>query len=307
MQNNDKVSDKSLSRIILSSIAGILICGVCLASLTWAWFSSSVTSISNNITTASFSPRFIFQPNGTDSHPVEVGDGSYQLNSGVYTVTITADGSASTGYCNVKLKLSDNDIYTYHTVQLYPGDGSGGSPSTVVFTIKATNTFYLTVTSQWGTYAKPDGEALIGNSEGDITVIPQRSSSSLSNTRTEETQTYPLTETEQSYTIKQGDTLTKIAQMYGSRVDILSTYNNIKNPDKIQAGAILKIPPASYTIPVTTTTETTTAETTTAETTTAETTTAETTAAETIAVETTTAETTTAETTTVETTAVVGQ
>ena len=284
MQNNDKVSDKSLSRIILSSIAGILICGVCLASLTWAWFSSSVTSISNNITTASFSPRFIFQPNVTDSHPVEVGDGSYQLNGGVYTVTISADESTSTGYCNVKLKLSDNDIYTYHTVQLYPGDGSGGSPSTVTFTINAPNTFYLTVTSQWGTYAKPDGEALIGNSEGDIAVIHL-------NTRAEETQTYRLTEAEQSYTIKQGDTLTKIAQMYDTKVGVLSTYNNIANPDEIQAGAILKIPPASYTIPVPTTTETTTAETTTAETTT---------------VETTTAETTTVETTTVETTAVVG-
>ena len=185
MQNNDKVSDKSLSRIILSSIAGILICGVCLASLTWAWFSSSVTSISNNITTASFSPRFKFQQNETGSHPVEVGDGSYQLNGGEYTVTITAYGSASTGYCNVKLKLSDNDIYTYHTVQLYPEDGSGGSPSTVKFTVNATNTFYLTVTSQWGTYAKPEGEALIGNSEGDIAVIHL-------NTRAEETQTYPV-------------------------------------------------------------------------------------------------------------------
>ena len=275
MQNNDKVSDKSLSRIILSSIAGILICGVCLASLTWAWFSSSVTSISNNITTASFSPRFKFQQNETGSHPVEVGDGSYQLNGGEYTVTITAYGSASTGYCNVKLKLSDNDIYTYHTVQLYPEDGSGGSQSTVKFTVNSTNTFYLTVTSQWGTYAKPEGEALIG---GDITVIPQQSSSSRLNTRTEETQTYPLTETEQSYTIKQGDTLTKIAEMYGTHWGVLSTYNNIENPDKIQAGAILKIPPASYTIPVTTTTETTTAETTTVETTTVETTTAETTA-----------------------------
>ena len=295
MQNNDKVSDKSLSRIILSSIAGILICGVCLASLTWAWFSSSVTSISNNITTAYFLPGFIFKKqNGTVIYPVKMEDGSYQLDGGEYTVTITARGSASTGYCNVKLKLSDNDIiYTYHTVQLYPGDGSGGSPSAVVFTVNATNTFYLTVTSQWGTYAKPEGEALIG---GDITVIPQQSSSSRLNTRTEETQTYPLTETEQSYTIKQGDTLTKIAQMYGTQWWVLSTYNHIENPDKIQAGAILKIPPASYTIPVTTTPETTTAETTTAETTTAETTT----------VETTTAETTTAETTAVETTAVVG-
>ncbi len=45
-----------------------------------------------------------------------------------------------------------------------------------------------------------------------------------------------------NYTIKAGDNLTKIATQFGSSVDALTKYNNITDPSKIQAGAIINIP-----------------------------------------------------------------
>lgn len=45
-----------------------------------------------------------------------------------------------------------------------------------------------------------------------------------------------------SYTIKKGDTLSKIAKQYGTTVSALASANSIKDPDKIRAGATINIP-----------------------------------------------------------------
>ena len=45
-----------------------------------------------------------------------------------------------------------------------------------------------------------------------------------------------------SYVIKRGDSLFKIAQMFGISTAELAAYNNITKPDSIQAGQKLKIP-----------------------------------------------------------------
>lgn len=50
---------------------------------------------------------------------------------------------------------------------------------------------------------------------------------------------------EEFYTIQQGDTLFGIAQAFGVTVDDLISFNGISDPDAIQAGQRLKIPPAS--------------------------------------------------------------
>lgn len=43
------------------------------------------------------------------------------------------------------------------------------------------------------------------------------------------------------YTVKRGDTLSKVAARFGTTVDALVTVNRIKNPDRIQIGQILKV------------------------------------------------------------------
>src|SRR3954452_7027925 len=45
------------------------------------------------------------------------------------------------------------------------------------------------------------------------------------------------------YTLRRGDTLGGVARRLGVSVDALARANNIKNPDKIQAGRTLAVPP----------------------------------------------------------------
>ena len=52
---------------------------------------------------------------------------------------------------------------------------------------------------------------------------------------------------EEFYTIQQGDTLFAIAQSFGVSMSDLISYNAIADPDAIQAGQRLKIPPTSAT------------------------------------------------------------
>lgn len=248
----EKVSDKAFLRIMLSSIFGILICGICLAGLTWAWFTSSITSTANTITAADFSVGVEFKQNESVIEPV-IENESYKLNSGTYTVTVTASGSATTGYCKVELKLSDNNIKTYRTIQLYPAGGQG-KPQSVDFTVNAQQGLKLTIIPQWGTFGTTTGESLIGNGLSGIPATetntkPQATVSAVSPEAGQEAtgtnNTYALTDTEQSYTVQQGDTLSEIANRYGTTAEVLSAYNNIENAAEIKAGDTLKIPPAN--------------------------------------------------------------
>lgn len=50
------------------------------------------------------------------------------------------------------------------------------------------------------------------------------------------------TEKDQLYTVKKGDTLSSIASKYKTSYQVLATYNNIKNPNIIYEGQVIKIP-----------------------------------------------------------------
>ena len=87
-------------------------------------------------------------------------DGKYTLSQGKNTVTVSAAGSATTGYCIVKFGGN-----TYHTIQIFKVPAEG-KPQSVTFTVNATAGAKLEIIPQWGTYAKPDSETLIdANSE----------------------------------------------------------------------------------------------------------------------------------------------
>ena len=233
----EKMTDHSLSRILLSSVMGIVLCILCLAGLTWAWFSDSVSSQSPAITAADYDVQIQVTKSGVELQPSEPGNYTLAAGSNAdrsYTVTIRALGTASTGYCTVQFGEE-----TYHTVQLYPNGDA------ITFTVTATVASPLTITPQWGTYAN-DSESRIENG----TTIPIGSASapqSLTVT-TVPSNSFMLTDTEQNYTVQSGDTLYDIAGLYGTTVDILVAYNDIQDPDTIYAGAIIKIPPADYTV-----------------------------------------------------------
>lgn len=54
--------------------------------------------------------------------------------------------------------------------------------------------------------------------------------------------TYEATTTAKTYTVKSGDNLTKIANKFGTTVQVLVDLNNIKNKNLIYVGQVLKLP-----------------------------------------------------------------
>lgn len=148
----EKVSDKAFLRIMLSSVFGILICGICLAGLTWAWFSSIVTSTVNTITAADFPVQISINGSVAQSD-----SGVYNL-SGNSVVTVKAVGSATTGYCMVEFGGK-----AYYTVPLFTDTSS----DTVEFTVYATENPEIKITPQWGTcaVAATDQNPRIGSEE----------------------------------------------------------------------------------------------------------------------------------------------
>ena len=252
----EKVSDKSFSRILLSSIFGAFICVFCLSGLTWAWFTSSVSSNANTISAAKFDVVItVKHSNNTEVTPNI--DGSYSLENGTYSVTVKATGDASTGYCKIVLNEQE-----YHSIQLFPAGGEGKRQD-VSFTVTASSACTLTIVPKWGSYANSGNESLVGDTLVDIPAVNSVSNQQnlllVENTETsadtttlvtaEGEPTYTLTDTEQLYPVHAGDTLEGIASLFGTTTDVLSAYNEIQDASYIQAGATIKIPPVSYTVP----------------------------------------------------------
>ena len=50
--SGQKVTEKHMRRVLISSICSILLCMTCLVSTTWAWFAISIENEQNEIVTA---------------------------------------------------------------------------------------------------------------------------------------------------------------------------------------------------------------------------------------------------------------
>lgn len=51
---HEKPTDQNIARLLMPSVIGIIICMICLAGATWAWFSSDVQIKPQTIKAASF-------------------------------------------------------------------------------------------------------------------------------------------------------------------------------------------------------------------------------------------------------------
>ena len=223
-----KVSDKEFTRIMISSVLGIMLCVICLAGLTWAWFSGSVSSAANNITAASFNIQIDVNVKGTEtpvSPTVENGIYSFSLeNNKAYDVKITADGTATTGYCEV---LFGKNVY--HTIQIFniSDESNSGSilstdrPQEINFTVNATeSTLLLKIVPQWGSYAIAENEKLIGNENRDNII------NSIGTPPASETNTTEQSETGTSYSLNNSEaTSNKSNKTSGETVSNNSSVN----------------------------------------------------------------------------------
>lgn len=161
-----------LYHILAPSVIGICICTVCLCGASWAWFSATQTSSVTGIHTATYT---VDVTAAIDEIPAEVtsNSGIYTVsleNGKIYKITITANGTANTGFCTVALGEQ-----TYHTLQIEKN-------AAFTFEIITYQSEILTITPQWGTCAvseniiNPDTPLILGtkpnNSEPVSTGIP---------------------------------------------------------------------------------------------------------------------------------------
>ena len=127
----EKVLEKHLRRVLVSSVCSILLCMACLVSTTWAWFQVGVTNSNNVIQVGTFVPSITVQP------LVDGNNGKYSLGIGTYKFILSAADSTASGYC-----LIDLDGTTYETVQIYPAGSTAADgsdlPDSVTFTVTVT-------------------------------------------------------------------------------------------------------------------------------------------------------------------------
>lgn len=275
-----KVREKVMLTRLTMTITVVIMCLAAMGITAYAYFSHNVTSSFNMIKAANFdlTVSVVVTNNETTDTVMATNDNTYTLTSGTYTVSLKKAGTAKTGFCIIETTVGDTKTI-YHTQQIGKDVNSetDGKDSISFILNLTTITSNVTVkfTPHWGTsryygYLNENEELYIRN-EGEIIVQGSGNVNSVSDSEDEEkeitsnettkTETMP---TEVIHTVATNETLSTIAAKYGVSVDQIAAYNEIANPNNIQAGQLLKIPTTDYKVPVdtmeptTTTQETTT-------------------------------------------------
>ena len=107
-----KPAEENIWRLFMPSLVGILVCMVCLAGMTWAWFSAGVRTKPQMISTATFDVNAVIAKDSGETVSPSL-DGVYLLEAGTYQVTLTAVGNViNGGYC--MLRTEGKTYYTDH-------------------------------------------------------------------------------------------------------------------------------------------------------------------------------------------------
>lgn len=167
-QKTQKITDKAFVRFVATSVFGILVCIACLCSSTFAWFTTTLDSGSNTITSGVFDHKITVEIiDAEDGEPITVtADGEVQSctldRDKSYTVKLDpTDATTVKGYCVITI-----DGVEYHT-DTY-GAVSDGSLKTLTFTLTlpaGDGTATVTFKPHWGI-------AAVKHIHGDDTITP---------------------------------------------------------------------------------------------------------------------------------------
>lgn len=239
-----KPTDENILQLLLPSFAGIIICMVCLAGMTWAWFSASISTPPQTITAANYEVTVTSVIKEADGEKVEPQDEKYALEANTaYAIQLESKGTAKEhgGYCLIQ---NDNGTAVFYTQTFKPGEH-------ITISLTITDKGNYTFTGVWGSIPTDVDENQIikdiGNSALETPPVTDEASGKENNT---DTPVQPETENNETvYVVQLGDTLSKIAEKYHTSVAKLGAYNGIENADEIQVGQEIKIPPADYEVP----------------------------------------------------------
>ncbi len=258
-----KPTDDNIRRLIFPSIAGIVLCMICLAGATWAWFSAGVQLPAQRMTAAYYEVRVesVVKVEGDVPAP-QISEGTYTLEADKkYIITLTAHGTVEKcgGYCLIE---NGDKTVKYYTPTFLPGN-------TITVELEPTQGGNYTFTGVWGSVPRGEGYIEVKPAASDMPLVnntpaaePDKGAETTGSDVTDvpdatdvpdvtgvpdvtdaadEPQDVTVPE-EIVYTVQKGDTLSEIAHKYGLRTNELAEYNNIENPNIILAGQKIKIP-----------------------------------------------------------------
>ena len=170
--NDEKLTEKAFSQNLLVSILSILLCVVALCSITYAWFTTNVSSGENVIKSSRFALDIkVLDENGSPIDVINNNDGTYHCtfeSTGVYTVELkmTDDTTASKGYCEMTINSTDKK----QTEPISKDPSTDTDPFTFTIEITSKNTV-IVFEPKWGISASSD------ISKGGQLVVPAAATS----------------------------------------------------------------------------------------------------------------------------------
>ena len=148
LPEHEKLTDRNIVRLLMPSVIGIVICVVCMAGMSLAWFSANAQTRLQDIKSADYGVNVTIEKindvAGTEPLRETVtpeSDGRFLLyKDSKYEITITAFGTATKGYCVIQcdelepkytdvIATGNHLVYTYisQTGGLYSFRGSWGT------------------------------------------------------------------------------------------------------------------------------------------------------------------------------------
>lgn len=144
-----KVTEKVLRRVLISSVCSILLCMTCLVSTTWAWFTVSIENTGNVIEIATVTANVTIKQG--ENEIVKDDNGNYsRLDDGTYIIQIELESNATnTNELNdtqnpvyVLMSVANNNetLYYYFTFEgkqenVTKEISFGGGPVTISFSV----------------------------------------------------------------------------------------------------------------------------------------------------------------------------
>lgn len=152
-----KVREKVLFSRITVAVIIMLIWMSAIGFTAYAYFTCSVTSGMNTITSATYSLK-VEEPSGKAVADAE-NKNKYTLSEGVYDFKLTKEGTATTGYCKILIGTTNEPIITEQIGAVAAGEAYVESRTVRIVVTKETVVEFVAC---WGTYA---GEPLKDASE----------------------------------------------------------------------------------------------------------------------------------------------
>lgn len=178
MENkSERLSDRAFLRLISASITSIILCMVCLASTTWAWFSESIYVDSTKIVAAhgTVSVKSVVGPDGalSDAEIDQlISKQGLDLRSGTYVITIERNSGSSSGY--FVLLWNQNKYYAEGLIR----DSENDTDLLASYVIEIPDGVpdqRVTVDLRWGIYSgEPVIKRMVETSDGGFDVTPFR-------------------------------------------------------------------------------------------------------------------------------------